>query len=100
MFTIQRKPCPSCIYRKACGLDIATLEAEIADPHMPGFFVGYRICHHTPDTDGVCCAGFWRKHKDHFTAGQVAQRLGAVAYVQVDCFITRKDTAQKAHGQE
>jgi hypothetical protein len=83
MFKVQRKQCPTCIYGKRSGVrrSIAQLEAQIADPHMPGFFLGYRVCHHS---DGVCCAGFWRRWKDHFTLGQIAQRLGWVRYVEVD----------------
>jgi hypothetical protein len=48
---------------------------------MEGFFKGHRICHHSND---VCCRGFWNRHKDHFSAGQLAQRLGAVQFVEVD----------------
>ena len=50
---------------------------------MPGFFIGYRVCHHSQnDPEGVCCRGFWNKHKDHFTNGQLAQRLGLVEMIQ------------------
>jgi hypothetical protein len=89
MFQVQRKPCESCIYRQDSPLDLAQLEAAIADPHMPGFFTGYRTCHHTTDDSGICCAGFWAKHRMDFTLGQIAQRMGWVEYVDVDIF--RKD---------
>jgi hypothetical protein len=80
-FHVQQKPCRSCIYRTESPLDLSRLEAAIADPQMPGFFTTYRVCHHSED---VCCAGFWARHRDAFTLGQVAQRLGVVEYVQVD----------------
>lgn len=88
-FRVQKTPCKTCIYRKDSPLDIAKLEAEIADPHMDGFFKGYRICHHSED---VCCRGFWDRHKGAFTLGQLAQRLGFVEFVQVDRF-THNDFA-------
>ena len=75
--------CKTCIYRKdsPLGLDIKMLEAEIADPRMAGHFKGHRICHSFQDETGTCCRGFWNQHKDHFTAGQIAQRLGLVELV-------------------
>lgn len=73
--------CATCIYRPDSTLNIKKLEADVADPHMPGFFKGHRICHHSND---VCCRGFWEAHKDHFTAGQLAQRLNLVQFVDVD----------------
>lgn len=76
-FKVQRRMCTTCIYR----LDIRKLERDVADPHMAGFFRGHRICHHSRD---VCCAGFWKRHKDSFTAGQLAQRLNFVEFVEVD----------------
>jgi hypothetical protein len=84
MFQVQRQMCATCIYRPESSLDIAKLEAAIADPHMPGYFTGYRECHHAPRGSGVCCAGFWARHKDACTAGQLAQRLGCVARVEVE----------------
>lgn len=85
-FEVQRTLCASCIYRSDSSLDLQKLEADIADPKMAGYFLGYRACHHAPDRRGVCCAGFWAKHKDHFTAGQLAQRFGLVVLVDVDRF--------------
>jgi hypothetical protein len=84
MFKVQRKMCSSCIYRKSSPLDIKKLEADVADPRMDGHFKGFRECHHAKRRSGVCCAGFWRRHKDHFDAGQLAQRLGVVQYVSID----------------
>lgn len=78
---VQAKACSTCIYRKDSPLNIKLLEEQIADPYMEGFFKGHRICHHSDD---VCCRGFWNKHKDHFTLGQIAQRLKGVVFVTVD----------------
>ena len=90
MFQVQRRQCMSCIYRPGSPLDLTQLEAAIADPHMPGFFVSYRVCHHTPPGSGICCAGFWHRHKEHFTAGQLAQRLGLVEKVTVDSLAAKQ----------
>lgn len=84
MFKVQARLCASCIYRKDSPLDLARLEGQIADPHMAGYFVTYRACHHAPPGSAICCRGFWNAHKDHFTGGQLAQRLGCVEYVEVD----------------
>jgi hypothetical protein len=78
---VQQHRCATCIYRPDSPLDLAALEAAIADPHLAGFFQTSRICHHS--TDAVC-AGFWQRHKDDFTLGQLAQRLGLVCFVQED----------------
>lgn len=72
-FDVQARLCSTCIYRPESPLDLAKLEAEVADPHMRGFFTSYRVCH---QSDHACCAGFWVRHKDHFQLGQLAQRLG------------------------
>jgi hypothetical protein len=82
MFLVQKKPCTTCIYRPGNPVGIAKLEAEIADPHMAGFFRGYRVCHHSKGE--VCCAGFWARHKNDFGLGQIAQRLQAGRFVMVD----------------
>ncbi len=87
---VQEQQCASCIYRPDSSLDLVALEAAIADPHMAGFFTGYRACHHGSDRRGVCCRGFWNRHKNHFTLGQLAQRLGFVRFVHVDRFATPK----------
>lgn len=84
MFNVQRKMCATCIYRPDSSLDLARLEAAVADPRMPGHFAGFRECHHAKRGSGVCCRGFWEAHKDHFDAGQLAQRLGCVVFVDVD----------------
>ena len=79
MFKVQAKSCSTCIYRKDSSLDIKQLEEQIADGY--GGFKGHRICHHSED---VCCRGFWNRHKDEFQAGQLAQRLGWVKFVNED----------------
>lgn len=89
-FEVQSRMCDSCIYRPDSSLDIRRLEAQIADPRMKGFFVKYRACHHASNKRGVCCRGFWNTHKDHFTAGQLAQRLNLVSFVHVDRFAVSK----------
>jgi hypothetical protein len=80
-FKVQRRMCATCIYRPDSALDINKLERDVADPRMPGFFKGHRVCHHSED---ACCRGFWEAHKDQFTAGQLAQRLNLVEFVDVD----------------
>ena len=89
MFQVQRTPCATCIYRSDSPLDLQRLEAAIADPRMPGYFEGFRECHHAPPGSGVCCRGFWVRHASSFTLGQIAQRLGLVKEVEVDCLATR-----------
>ncbi len=81
MLKVQKKSCATCIYRKDSPLDLKKLEADVADPHLKGYFKGHRICHHSKD---ACCRGFWNKHKDKFTLGQIAQRLGLVQLVDHD----------------
>lgn len=85
-FKVQAKQCATCIYRKDSPLDIIQLEAAIADPYMKGMFTTHRACHHAPDQAGICCRGFWNRHKDHFPGGQIAQRLKMVVFVTVDRF--------------
>jgi hypothetical protein len=83
---VQDRMCESCIYRPDTDFDIPDLERQIADPKMPGFFLKYRACHHASDRRAVCCRGFWDRHRNHFTLGQLAQRLGLVTFVHVDRF--------------
>lgn len=78
---VQRLQCATCIYRPDSPLDLAQLEAAIADPRMAGHFKGSRICHHSDD---AVCAGFWARHKNNFDAGQLAQRLSLVQLVDDD----------------
>ena len=78
-FKVQRRLCATCIYRPDSTLDLAKLEADVRDPHMG--FKGHRVCHHSKD---ACCRGFWNAHKDAFAAGQIAQRLGLVVFVDDD----------------
>ena len=69
---VAAKQCETCIYRADSPLDLKQLEAQVADPYMPGFFKGYRICHSFEKAadDDVCCRGFWDRHKDHFNLGR------------------------------
>lgn len=85
MFKVKKTACESCIYRKGSPLNLAKLEAEIADPKMKGFFKGHRACHkHTmiDKDEDVCCRGFWERHKDKFQMGQLAQRFGIVQEIE------------------
>lgn len=78
-FLVQRRQCSTCIYRSGLGWDLKKLEAQIADPRMAGFFTRHRVCH---NSDVACCRGFWSRHRDDFTLGQMAQRLGLVEFVE------------------
>lgn len=79
-FKVQRRRCASCIYRKDSPNNLRKLEDDVRDKY--GGFWGYRACHHG---DGAtCCRGFWDRHKDRFQAGQIAQRLGLVRFVEED----------------
>lgn len=80
MFQVQKKQCATCIYGRnsASCASVAVLEAEVADPNMPGFFRTSRRCH---NSDTACCSGFWNRHKNDFAVGQVAQRLQLVELV-------------------
>lgn len=80
-FRVQRRQCETCIYKPDSPLDVAALEAAIADPRDAEFFASFRVCHHSDD---ACCRGFWDRHKNDFTLGQVAQRLGFVTFVDDD----------------
>jgi hypothetical protein len=81
---VQRRMCRTCIYRPDSPLDLAHLEAQAADGY--GGFKGHRICHHSKT---AVCAGFWKRHKDRFQLGQIAQRLGCV--VRVDHDVLKKE---------
>ena len=81
---VQRRLCATCIYRPDSPLDLQKLEEDVADPKMEGHFKGFRECHHAKRGSKVCCRGFWNEHRDHFDAGQIAQRLKIVRFVDVD----------------
>lgn len=85
MLRVQAKPCDTCIYKPTCALNIMELERQIANKFMPGFFRKARTCHHSTT---AICRGFWNRHKNHFTVGQLAQRLGMVEFVHDDRFKT------------
>lgn len=82
---VQARACETCIYRRDSPLSLAKLEADVADPRMPGHFRGHRVCHHSRD---AVCRGFWNRHRDHFDLGQIAQRLGMVTFVHDDVLKT------------
>lgn len=106
-FEVQRRQCETCIYKIDWPGGVERLEAQIADKRMPGHFSGFRVCHHSGT---ACCNGFWSRHKDHFDRGQLAQRLGAVKFVDHDTlqasqgrktkalFIACRLCSQGAHG--
>lgn len=81
-FLVQRRMCGTCIYRPDSALDITELERQVRAKRGAGF-EKHRACHHV-SKGGVCCRGFWEAHKDEFPAGQIAQRLNAVVFVDVD----------------
>lgn len=74
---------------KCESLDIKQLEGQIADPKMEGFFIGYRACHHS--NGDICCRGFWNRHKNDFSLGQLAQRLNLVKFVKIDILKVKKN---------
>ena len=82
---VRTTQCATCIYRpdSALASSLDALEAEAADPAMPGHFALWRACHTTRyDTADVVCAGFYERHRDRCTLLQLASRLGGI--VQVD----------------
>lgn len=83
---VQARPCRTCIYRKDSPLDIDALEDAVRDEHIG--FKGHRICHHSDD---ACCRGYWDRHNEEFAAGQIAQRLGLVEYVDDDTWRAADD---------
>lgn len=89
---VQLRLCATCIYRPDSTLDLQQLEDAVRDPYMG--FKGYRICHHSRD---ACCRGFWEAHKDEFAAGQIAQRLGLVEFVDVDTLAAQR-SAKRGKG--
>lgn len=79
-FQVMRRRCLTCIYRKGFGWDLVKLENDVRDKYMG--FKGYRVCHSQKRGGKACCHGFWAKHKWKFAAGQVAQRLKLVEFVE------------------
>lgn len=82
MFRVAKRQCSTCIYRPESPLDLRALEDAVRDPHMG--FRGHRVCHHSPEGGDVCCRGFWEAHKNEFPAGQIAQRLNVVKFIEVE----------------
>ena len=84
MFRVRKSMCSTCIYRPDNPLNIKALEDAVRDPNLEGYFIRFRSCHHHRDKTHVCCRGFWDRHKDSFTAGQLAQRFGMVDFSDRD----------------
>lgn len=82
MLEVMSRQCATCIYRKGpIKWGLQKLEDDVRDPRMAGYFKGHRICHSQAHKGKACCRGFWNRHKNHFTIGQIAQRLGLVKFV-------------------
>ena len=79
-FPVMSRMCKTCIYRKGFGWNLAHLEGQVRDPHIG--FNGFRVCHSQKRNGKACCRGFWNRHKWAFAAGQIAQRLGLVSFVE------------------
>jgi hypothetical protein len=77
---VMARQCSTCIYRKGLGWDLKKLEDDVRDPYMG--FKSYRVCHSQKRSGKACCRGFWNRHRNKFPAGQIAQRLGLVTYVE------------------
>jgi hypothetical protein len=84
-FKVQKKMCPTCIYKPGSPLDLKVLEDQVRDAY--GGFKCHRICHHSKN---ACCRGFWDAHKDEFQMGQVSQRLDIVELVNIDLLKNKK----------
>lgn len=79
MLKVQKVSCETCPYKPGSPLDPTELEAAVRQPDDPEYFTGFRVCH---SSHTACCAGFWARHKDSFTLGQLAQRMNRVELVQ------------------
>jgi hypothetical protein len=80
-FFVMARRCSTCIYRKDwMGTPIEKLEDQVRDRYVG--FRGHRICHCQKRGEKACCRGFWDHHRDEFAAGQIAQRLGLVVFVE------------------
>ena len=75
-FRVRKTPCPTCIYRADCSLDLDKLEREVTDEH--GAIVGHRICHHHTGESNVCCRGFYNRHKRNLLTTRLAMMFGLV----------------------
>jgi hypothetical protein len=83
-FAVMAQQCSTCIYRKSwVGTPIEVLEDQVRETHRGATgFKGHRICHSQKRGGKACCRGFWNKHRNEFVAGQIAQRLDLVVYVE------------------
>jgi hypothetical protein len=85
-FLVMASLCKTCIYRKTwAGTPVEALEDQVRETHRGATgFKGFRICHSQKRGGKACCRGFWNRRRDQFAAGQIAQRLGLVAYAEPD----------------
>ena len=81
-FKVCSRLCRTCIYRKGFGWDLKSLEDQVRDKYIG--FKGFRVCHSQKRGGKACCRGFWNRHKWAFAAGQIAQRLRLVSFVEPD----------------
>jgi hypothetical protein len=83
-FQVMSRQCQTCIYRKSWqGTPVKELEDQVRETHRGATgFKGSRICHSQERDGHATCRGFWNRHRDKFAAGQIAQRLDAVEYVE------------------
>jgi hypothetical protein len=83
-FKVMSRQCATCIYRPTWrGTPIAVLEDQVREKHRGATgFQGFRVCHSQKRGGKACCRGFWNRHKWQFAAGQIAQRLGLVEFVE------------------
>jgi hypothetical protein len=95
LLQVQSKQCSTCIYRANSPLDLAKLEAQCADKYLEDFFAHWRECHHAEPNSGVVCRGFWNRHKNSFTAGQIAKRLNSVEYVDSEATECQKTSSKR-----
>jgi hypothetical protein len=86
--TPARRPTNLTPWISFCGEEVQGIyvypgatRSGIADRH--GFFSGFRVCRHS---NTACCRIFWDRHKDNFQAGQIAQRLNLVSFVEHDTY--------------
>lgn len=82
-FEVMIRQCKTCIYHPNWrGTPVEMLEDQVRDKYIG--FARFRACHSQPHGKKACCRGFWNRHKDEFAAGQIAQRLKLVRFVEPD----------------
>lgn len=82
---VRNRRCPTCIYNPASGFNVAELENDVRDRHIPQAFSGFRECHHGHDDgeSGMCCRGFFDAHNDRCMPLRLAAALGGLIEVKV-----------------